>query len=107
MTATISPKPRKSNLALNRRQAVAGLGASASALVFGFALPLTPSPASAGSSTATAITAWIAIDIDDTIIIQVGAQEMGQGIMTGLAQVAASELMVDWTKVRAHVATAN
>jgi isoquinoline 1-oxidoreductase beta subunit len=106
MTKIAATKIRKSNVSLNRRQAMGGIGASASALVFGFALPLTPSPASAGT-TATAITAWIAIDVDESIIIQIGAQEMGQGIMSGLAQVAASELMVDWTKVRAHTAKAD
>ncbi len=106
MKSTASTKAAKSNLAVNRRQALAGLGASASAATFGFALPLTPSPASA-ASTATSISAWIAIDIDETVIIQIGAQEMGQGIMSGLAQVAASELMVDWSKIRAHTALAN
>jgi len=103
--STTAAKAKKAKLNVNRRQALAGLGTSASALVFGFALPLTPSPASAG--TATSITGWIAIDIDESVIVQIGAQEMGQGIMSGLAQVAASELMVDWKKIRAHIATAD
>ena len=36
----------------------------------------------------------------------VGSSEMGQGAMTGLAQMLAEDLMVDWTKVRAEASPA-
>lgn len=91
---------------VSRREVVAGLGAASAGLVFGFSLPLTPNAAFAAGTT-TQISAWIAIGTDESITIQIGAQEMGQGIMSGLAQVAASELMVDWTKVQAQMALAN
>lgn len=90
---------------IDRRQALLGLGVSSSALIFGFSLPLRSVPALAG--TVTPVTAWIAIDSDESVTIQIGAQDMGQGIMSGLAQVAASELMVDWTKVKAQHAPVN
>ncbi|MEN6543839.1 molybdopterin cofactor-binding domain-containing protein [Parvibaculum sp.] len=94
------------NLGVSRREVVAGIGAASAGLVFGFSLPLTPNAAMA-AGTITKISAWIAIGTDESVTIQIGAQEMGQGIMSGLAQVAASELMVDWTKVQAQIAPAN
>src|SRR4029079_4888576 len=90
---------------LDRRQALLGMGVSASALAFSFTLPLTSSPATAG--VLQPVTAWIAIDTGGIVVIQVGSQDMGQGILSGLAQVAASELMVDWNKVRAQHAKAD
>jgi isoquinoline 1-oxidoreductase beta subunit len=90
--------------AVDRRQALIGMGVSSSALALGFALPLTPTAATAAPL--TPVTAWIAIDTNSLVVIQIGSQDMGQGILSGLAQVAASELMVDWNKVRAQHAKA-
>ena len=36
---------------------------------------------------------------DDTIIIRIARSEMGQGTLTGLAQLVAEELECDWAKV--------
>ncbi len=96
-------KAARQKVGPDRRQAL--MGVSASALVLSFALPLTPSPATAG--TLQPVTAWIAIDTNGFAVIQVGSQDMGQGILSGLAQVAASELMVDWSKVKAQHAKAD
>lgn len=52
------------------------------------------------STPPAAVTGWIAINQDNTVTIGFGGAEMGQGIMTGLAQAAAEELLVDWSQVR-------
>ena len=56
--------------------------------------PLTP--ASAG---AAPVGIWVAIKPDDTTVIRIARSEMGQGTLTGLAQLVADELGADWTKV--------
>jgi isoquinoline 1-oxidoreductase beta subunit len=48
----------------------------------------------------TPVTGWITVNPDNTVTVGFGGAEMGQGIMTGLAQGAAEELMVDWSQVR-------
>jgi len=52
------------------------------------------------TTTSTGVSAWILIGSDETVTVQIASTEMGQGIMTGLAQIAADELQVDWAKVR-------
>jgi isoquinoline 1-oxidoreductase beta subunit len=54
------------------------------------------SPASSGAE----INAWVIIRTDNTVIIRVARSEMGQGSMTGLAQLLAEELDCDWSDVR-------
>jgi isoquinoline 1-oxidoreductase beta subunit len=46
------------------------------------------------------ITAWVSIAADETATILCGSQEMGQGVFSGLAQIFAEELRVDWTNVQ-------
>src|SRR4029450_4113445 len=54
---------------------------------------------------ATEITAWIVIAPDDQVTIRIAKSEMGQGVLTGLAMLAAQELECDWSRVRAELAT--
>ena len=60
-------------------------------------------PALSGKALAAAdpseITAWAVIDEDDTVTIRIARSEMGQGTLTGLAQLVAEELECDWSKV--------
>ena len=42
---------------------------------------------------------WVAIKPDDTCVIRIARSEMGQGTLTGLAQLVAEELECDWSKV--------
>ena len=39
------------------------------------------------------------IQPDDTVVIRMARSEMGQGTITGLAQLVAEELECDWSKV--------
>ena len=49
---------------------------------------------------AVAPNAWVSIGADDTITIQFGATEMGQGSMTSVPLVLAEEMDADWDQVR-------
>jgi isoquinoline 1-oxidoreductase beta subunit len=51
------------------------------------------------------INAWVVIRPDDTVIIRVARSEMGQGTLTGLAQLVAEELDCDWSKVTTEYPT--
>lgn len=50
------------------------------------------------------VNGWVAVNADNTVTIAFGGAEMGQGILTGLAQAAAEELAVSWSQVRTQVA---
>ena len=59
-------------------------------------------------SDATQVGTWIRVAANGVVTILVGSGEMGQGAMyTGLAQILAEDLMVDWKKVRAEHAPAD
>ena len=64
-------------------------------LPFGLGAAEAKSVADAG----TEITAWVVVKPDDTCVIRIARSEMGQGTLTGLAQLVAEELECDWKKV--------
>ncbi len=45
------------------------------------------------------VNAWVHIASDDIVTIRIARSEMGQGTLTGLAQLVAEELECDWDKV--------
>ena len=45
------------------------------------------------------LTAWVVIQPNDRVVIRMARSEMGQGTITGLAQLVAEELECDWNKV--------
>ncbi len=51
------------------------------------------------------VNAWVHVGEDDTVTIRIARSEMGQGTLTGLAQLVAEELECDWTKVRTEYPT--
>jgi isoquinoline 1-oxidoreductase beta subunit len=51
------------------------------------------------------VNAWVVIKPDDTVIIRIARSEMGQGTLTGLAQMVAEELECDWSKVTTEYPT--
>lgn len=69
-------------------------------------LPEVPNVAGA-VATNDAVNAWVRINPDNTVMLNFGGAEMGQGIMTGLAQGLAEELMVDWEQIRTQAAPAS
>ena len=46
------------------------------------------------------VNAWLNVGSDDSITLTIGSAEMGQGSFSGLAQVLAEDLMVDYARVR-------
>lgn len=76
---------------------------AATGLVVGFHVPF------AGSAAAQAATpevnAWVVVRPDDTVVIRIARSEMGQGTLTGLAQLVAEELECNWSKVTTEYPT--
>src|SRR6188508_2946526 len=88
---------------LSRRTFVVGsTAAAAGTLALGFKAPLITEAAAhhgKASEHATEVNIWVAIAPDDTCVIRIARSEMGQGTLTGLAQLVAEELQCDWNKV--------
>ena len=64
-----------------------------------------PAHASAQAAEVQEINAWVVIKPDDTVVIRIARSEMGQGTLTGLAQLVAEELECDWSKVTTEYPT--
>jgi isoquinoline 1-oxidoreductase beta subunit len=89
---------------MNRRAFVIGATAAGGGLALGFALPFGPQAAGAADASPE-VNAWVVIKPDDTVVIRVARSEMGQGTLTGLAQLVAEELECDWSKVTTEFPT--
>ncbi|HEY0206488.1 MAG TPA: xanthine dehydrogenase family protein molybdopterin-binding subunit [Acetobacteraceae bacterium] len=85
---------------LNRRAFLVSASAGAMTLAWPGALPTAAEAAPAAGAVPVGI--WATIAPDDTITIRIARSEMGQGTMTGLAQLVADELEADWGHVRAE-----
>jgi isoquinoline 1-oxidoreductase beta subunit len=85
---------------VSRRAFVVGSAAAGGGLALGFNLPFAAGSASAETvALGTEVNIWVAIKPDDTCVIRIARSEMGQGTITGLAQLVAEELECDWKKV--------
>ena len=51
------------------------------------------------NTTRSDLNAWLVIQPDEQVIVRIAASEMGQGSLTGLAQLAAEELDCNWSRV--------
>jgi isoquinoline 1-oxidoreductase beta subunit len=95
--------------ALPRRGLLASASAALGAFTLGFHVPFareavaqTAAPAAA---TPPEVNAWVVVKPDDTVVIRIARSEMGQGTLTGLAQLVAEELECDWSKVTTEYPT--
>ncbi len=103
---------------LTRRGFVGGVAAGS--LVLGF--PLTAAAATRDGHSVAAVaspvsgktpttgsgpelTAWVVVQPDERVIIRIARSEMGQGTLTGLAQLVAEELGCDWARVTTEYPT--
>lgn len=77
-------------------------GAAAGAFTLGFSFPL-GQPALAQTAAPAEVNAWIVIQPDEAVVIRIARIEMGQGSLTGLAQLVAEELECDWDRVRVEL----
>src|SRR5208337_4286788 len=83
---------------------------AAGGLAIGFFVPLPGveeaiAETSGGLTPLPEINAWVVIKPDDTVVFRVARSEMGQGTLTGLAQLAAEELECGWPKVTTEYVT--
>ena len=83
---------------MNRRSFVVGTAAAGAGLAIGFDLPA-GGPQAASANSVPELGAWVVIKPDDSVVIRMARSEMGQGTITGLAQLVAEELECDWSKV--------
>ena len=84
---------------INRRSFVVGTAAVSGGLALGFDLPFGPKLAQAEVG-GPEVNAWVVVQPDETVLIRIARSEMGQGTLTGLAQLAAEELECDWSRVK-------
>ena len=82
---------------VSRRKFLVGAGAAAGGLTLGMSIPFDEAVAQTGAT--PEVNAWVVIRPDDTVVVRIARQEMGQGTITGLAQLVAEELEADWAKV--------
>src|SRR3989441_1756084 len=87
-----------------RRSFIVGTAAVGAGLALGLKIPFGASVVRAADGSPE-ITAWVVIRPDDTVVIRVARSEMGQGTLTGLAQMVAEELECDWSKVKTEYPT--
>jgi isoquinoline 1-oxidoreductase beta subunit len=85
-----------SELTVTRRQFLAS--SAAGGLSLAFHLPFASEALAQGAGTPE-VNAWVVVRPDDTVVVRIARSEMGQGTLTGLAQMVAEELGCDWAKV--------
>ncbi|MGE0225089.1 MAG: molybdopterin cofactor-binding domain-containing protein [Acetobacteraceae bacterium] len=88
-------------LQLDRRGFFTALAAVGGGLALGWSLPAAAqnTPAAAKGSE---LGIWVVVQPDDVTVVRIARSEMGQGTLTGLAQLVADELDADWRFVRAE-----
>src|SRR5262249_59949359 len=83
---------------------IVGTTAAGTGLALGLKIPLGTNVVRAQNGSPE-INAWVVIRPDDTVVVRVARSEMGQGTLTGLAQMVAEELECDWSKVTTEYPT--
>jgi isoquinoline 1-oxidoreductase beta subunit len=89
---------------LSRRSFIISTAAVSSGFALGLNIPFGPAVVRAADGSPE-VNAWVVIRADDTVVIRIARTEMGQGTLTGLAQMVAEELECDWSKVTTEYPT--
>ena len=84
---------------ISRRDFVVASAAAGGGFALGLHVPFGLGSKAAAADNGTEINVWVAIKPDDTCVVRIARSEMGQGTLTGLAQLVAEELECDWKKV--------
>ena len=90
---------------LNRRAFVIGTATAGAGLALGLDIPFGGPTVVRAADGTPEVNAWVVIKPDDTVVIRIARSEMGQGTLTGLAQLVAEELECDWSKVTTEFPT--
>ena len=83
---------------LSRRKFIVSSAAAGGGLALGMHIPFGIDAAEAATAPAE-VNAWVVVKPDETCVIRIARSEMGQGTITGLAQLVTEELECDWKKV--------
>src|SRR5881275_1697139 len=90
---------------LTRRGFVIGTAAAGAGLAIGLDIPFGGPTVVRAADGSPEVNVWVVIRPDNTTVIRVARSEMGQGTLTGLAQLVAEELECDWSKVKTEYPT--
>jgi isoquinoline 1-oxidoreductase subunit beta len=92
---------------VSRRRFLISSAAAGGGLALGLHLPAVRSALAqkALGAEGDEVGAWVLIKRNDEIVIRIARSEMGQGTLTGLAQLVAEELECDWKKVKTEYPT--
>lgn len=90
---------------ISRRSFVVGTAAVGTGLAIGLKMPPFGPGIVRAQDGSPEVTHWVVIRPDDTVVIRIARSEMGQGTLTGLAQMVAEELECDWSKVTTEYPT--
>src|SRR5512132_1574939 len=93
------------NPTVSRRSFIVGSAAVGGGLALGLRLPPFGPAVVRAADGSPEVNAWVVIRPDDTVVIRMARSEMGQGTITGLAQLVAEELECDWSKVTTEYPT--
>jgi isoquinoline 1-oxidoreductase beta subunit len=97
-------------IGLSRREFIIRTTTAGAGLALGLSVPMLGRGAiaaeeSADEAATPEVNAWVLIHPDDRVVIRIARSEMGQGTLTGLAQLVAEELECDWSKVTTEYPT--
>src|SRR6202171_2631071 len=90
---------------MTRRSFLVAVAAAGGGLALGLKLPFGGPNVVRAADDLPEVNAWVVIRPDDSVVIRIARTEMGQGTMTGLAQLVAEELDCDWSKVSTEYPT--
>src|SRR5882672_9365987 len=90
---------------MNRRNFIITATAAGGGLALGLDIPFGGPRVIRAADGSPEVNAWVVIRPDDTVVIRIARSEMGQGTLTGLAQLVAEELDCDWSKVTTEYPT--
>ena len=103
-TSRTSRSPRTPASPSRRRFLVAS-STAAGGLMLGLHLPMVQGQAQSDTRATPEINVWVLIQPDETVVVRIARSEMGQGTLTGLAQLVAEELQCDWARVTTEYPT--
>jgi isoquinoline 1-oxidoreductase beta subunit len=86
------------SIKMDRRAFLIRSAAIGGGLAVGFRIPFDAGDVHA-ADVAPEVNAWVVVRPDETVVIRIARSEMGQGSLTGLAQLVAEELECDWSRV--------
>jgi isoquinoline 1-oxidoreductase beta subunit len=92
---------KRGRTSINRRNFLVAGAAATGGFSLAFSFPYAPAMAAEVQE----INAWVVIHPDDKVVIRIARSEMGQGTLTGLAQMVAEELACDWSKITTEYPT--